>query len=202
MNVPSPAKAAIIKLLQGPVYRDRDESNWQAIGQHETLVRDYLAVIGLDLHLDESDGFAFLRQAASDEPEGGEAEPTELPKLIRRQPLPYDLSLLLVLLRKRLIERDQTGGESLRVVVTRSELRESLSAFLPERGDETKLAKRVDALLNKAISLGVLRRLRDEQGSFELRPIIKALVDADWLGGMQQAMETYREHAGGESQSA
>lgn len=200
MQVPVPAKAAIVKLLQGPVYRDRDESNWQALGQHETLVRDYLAVIGLDVHLDETDGFAFVRQAVSEEPGNEGAEQAELPNLIRRLPLPYDLSLLLVLLRKRLIERDQTGGDSLRVVVTGSELRESLSAFLPERGDETKLAKRVDALLNKAISLGVLRRLRDEKGSFELRPIIKALVDADWLGGMQQALETYRKHATGEGQ--
>ena len=40
-----------------------------------------------------------------------------------------------------------------------------------------------------------LRRLGSEQDTFEIRPIIKALVDADWLADLDSKLEHYRAHA-------
>ena len=68
-------------------------------------VRDYVTVLGLDLVLDEAEGYAFLRSRPNLD---GDPE-TSLPRLVARRPLSFPVSLLLALLRKKLAEA--TGGE-------------------------------------------------------------------------------------------
>ena len=87
-------------MLKGVVYRDGDAGLWQALGELQIRVREYVAVLGLELVLDEAEGCAYLRQRAAGE---GEAA---LPRLVPRRQLSYPVSLLLALLRKKLAEFD------------------------------------------------------------------------------------------------
>ncbi len=50
-----------ITLLKGVIYREGDERLWGALLNLQARVRDYVAVLGLELVLDEAEGYAFLK---------------------------------------------------------------------------------------------------------------------------------------------
>jgi hypothetical protein len=143
----------MIALLQGALYRDPDAALWQALFELQARVRDYGATVGLELMFDEAEGYAYLRQRPP-----VEGEP-ELPRLIQRRQLSYPVSLILVLLRKRLTEFDATGGDT-RLVISRDQVADQVRLFLPDTANEARLLDRIDAHLNKVIELGFLRRMR------------------------------------------
>lgn len=61
-NTPVPdLSALIIPLLKGVIYQENDAGLWNALLILQARVRDYVAVLGLDLVLDEAEGYAFLR---------------------------------------------------------------------------------------------------------------------------------------------
>lgn len=197
----SALSALIIPLLKGVIYRgEASKSNagqWNDLLGLQTRVRDYVAVLGLDLVLDEAEGYAFLRSRESDEVSA------TVPRLIVRRPLTFPVSLLLALLRKKLAEFDaggnSDGGDKL--VLARDEIVELLRVFLPESSNEAQLMDRVDAHINKLVELGFLRRLNTsgQVRSFEVRRILKAFVDAQWLADFDARLDAYREQLAAET---
>ena len=179
----------LIQLLKGVLYRDRQESLWQPLIDLQAAVRDYFKVIGLDLVLDEVEGYAFLRQH---EPEPDD-DRQELPRLVQRRPLSYPVSLLCVLLRKRLVEQDAGGGES-RVILSRDQIIDMMKVFLPERGNEAKTIDQINRHINKVVEFGLLRQLKGQDDRFEVRRIVKALVTADLLAELERKLAQYREY--------
>lgn len=178
----------LITLLQGVLYRDADAALWQSLFELQARLRDYYGTIGLELLFDEAEGYAYLRQRAAVEDEA------ELPRLIQRRQLSYPVSLILVLLRKRLTEFDATGGDT-RLVISRDQVADQVRLFLPDTANEARLLDRIDAHLNKVIELGFLRRLRGQDDQFEVRRILKAFVDAQWLAEFEQRLAAYAAHA-------
>ncbi len=88
----------LIGLLKGVLYRDSDDRQWAALLNLQARVRDYVAVLNLELVLDEAEGYAFLKSR----PEPADDDPApRLPRLVARRPLSYPVSLLLALLRKK-----------------------------------------------------------------------------------------------------
>lgn len=111
-----------------------------------------------------------------------------------RRQLSYPVSLLLALLRKKLVEHDAGGGDP-RLILSREQIVELIRVFLPASANEAKLVDRVHADINKVVELGFLRRLRGQDNQYEVRRIIKAYVDAQWLAEFDQRLAEYREHA-------
>jgi hypothetical protein len=179
----------LIALFKGVVYQDQGPEPWQSLLAHQAAINDYVAVLGLDLIVDEAEGYAFLRQRPVDDDE------QELPRLIARRQLSYPVSLLLALLRKKLAEHDAGGGD-VRLVLTREEIVDLLRLFLPETANEAKLIDRVGMDINKVVEMGFLRRLRGQDNQYEVRRILKAYVDAQWLNELSARLSEYAEHAG------
>ena len=53
---------------------------------------------------------------------------------------------------------------------------------------------RIDTDINRIVELGFLRRLRDRGDQFEVRRILKAFVDAQWLSEFEQRLAQYKDH--------
>lgn len=178
----------LIVLLQGVLYRDGDMALWQALLDLQGRVRDYCGTLGLEVLVDEAEGYAYLRQRplAPGEP--------ELPRLISRRQLSYPVSLILVLLRKKLAEFDAMAGDT-RLVMSREQIVDAVRLFLPDTANEARLLDRMDTHINKVIELGFLHRLRDQEHQFEVRRILKAFVDAQWLSEFEQRLAQYGAHA-------
>jgi hypothetical protein len=174
----------LIALFKGVLYEDQSENLWQALLHLQTRVRDQVSVFGLELVLDESEGYAYLRQRETG------AEEAELPRLVQRRQLGYAVSLLLALLRKKLAEHDATGGDT-RLILSRAQIVDVVKLFMPSNTNEAKLIDRIEADINRVVELGFLRRLR-EQDQFEVRRILKAFVDAQWLSDFDEKLAEYR----------
>jgi len=175
----SDLSALVILLLKGVIYQEADAGLWNALLNLQARVRDYVAVLGLELAFDEAEGYAFLRSRHESE---DDAAP-KLPRLVARRPLSFPVSLLLALLRKKRAEFDASGGDT-RLVLTRDEIVELIRVFLPESSNEAKLIDQIETHLNKIVELGFLRKLKPGTGQaavFEVRRILKAFVDAQWL---------------------
>lgn len=183
----------LVPLLKGVTYRADDAAHWHALLELQGRVRDHVAVLGLELTLDEAEGYAFLRsRAESDDP----AQP-KLPRLVARRPLTFQLSLLLALLRKKLAEFDAGGGDT-RLIMSREQVVEMLRVFVPEGSNQTRLIDQIDAQLNRVADLGFVRRLRGQEHMFEVQRILKAFVDAQWLAEFDARLAAYRSQLEGE----
>jgi hypothetical protein len=180
---PTPSTPAlsgvVVPLLRGVLYREESPELWDALLELQSQVRDYVAVLGLLLILDEAEGYAYLRSRPEEDDDGAPG----IPRLIARRPLSFPVSLLLALLLKMLAVFDAGAGET-RLVLSRGEVVELMRVFLPEGSNEARLIDQVDTHLNRVVELGFLRRLKTAAGqeaAFEVRRILKAFVDAEWL---------------------
>jgi Domain of unknown function (DUF4194) len=179
---------ALIALMKGILYRDADPILWQTMLKLQARVRDYTAVIGLELMLDEAKGYAHLRQKPDDLAE------SPLPRLVPRRRLSYHVSLLLALLRKKLAEFDAGSGEE-RLILSREQIVDGIRLFLAQTANEVRLAERVQSSIEKAVEMGFLRPLRGHDDQYEVRRILKAFVDAQWLNEFDRRLAAYRESA-------
>lgn len=198
---PNDLSALLIPLLKGVIYQENDANLWNTLLNLQARVRDYVMILGLELVLDEAEGYAFLRSR----PEAEDDTAPKLPRLIARRPLSFPVSLLLALLRKKLAEFDASGGDT-RLILTRDEIAELIRVFLTESSNEAKLIDQIEMHINKIVELGFLRRLKpsaaNQRGQatvFEVRRILKAFVDAQWLADFDARLTAYQAHLGASS---
>lgn len=180
---PEELPAVVSKLFKGVVYAESDEKIWQSLLPLASHVRDYVAVLGLDLVLDESEGYAFLTSRQDVD--------ADLPRLVPRRQLTFNVSLLLALLRARLAEFDQQTGET-RLIMTDQDIADMVSVFLPESSNEARILDQLASNIKKVVDLGFLRKLRGQNGTYEVARILKAYVDAQWLEEFDARLADYR----------
>src|SRR5215469_15558080 len=177
----------VVSLMKGIADRESDPALWQSLIGIQARVRDYVACLGLDLVLDETEGFAYLRQRSVEE------GATDLPRLVPRRQLGYQVSLILVMLRKKLAEFDATSGEP-RLILGRNDIVEMVRLFFPDAANQARINDRINADINHIVDMGFLRRLRGTDDRFEVRRILKAFVDAQWLADFDQRLAAYQSH--------
>lgn len=178
---------ALVQLMKGVVYRDQHENAWRHLRRLQPQVRDYVGVIGLTVVLDEAEGYAFLRSRPA-EPD----EPDTIPRLVARRSLSFPVSLLLALLRKKLAEFDASTDDT-RLILTRDQIVELLRIFSTEGVGEARMEDQIDATITKVVDLGFLRRAKAEEDAFEVRRVLKAFVDAQWLSEFDRRLTEYAE---------
>ena len=111
-----PYSNILVALLKGVVY-SHNEKVWDELlkPDNENDVKRYFADINLELIIDKSEGYAYLKQRQSED------DDEEAPKLIERRQLNFHVSLLCLLLRKHLIENDREG-ESTKAILSKAEI--------------------------------------------------------------------------------
>jgi hypothetical protein len=77
-----------------------------------------------------------------------------------------------------------------------------MRTFLPVGANEARLVDQIDAHINKVIELGFARRLRNERSKIEIRRILKAFVDAQWLNEFDQRLQAYLAHSQPEAEES
>jgi hypothetical protein len=176
----------VVHLAKGVIYRDIHPVPWRHLARLQAQVRDYVATLGLRVVIDEAEGYAFLRSL----PDLDDREGQPLPRLIARRPLSFHVSLLLALLRKRLAEFDASSGD-VRLILSREQIVEMVRVFLPATTNEVRLFDQIDTHIGKVVDLGYLRRIPGQEHNFEVRRILKAFVDGQWLGEFEQRLAEY-----------
>lgn len=183
-----PYAAAIRKLLKGVVYHD--DSVWMQIRDYERPIREYLARIGLGLHLDDIWNFAYLYDQSRNE-----EQPDALPAITRRRNLSFNDTLLLVLLRERLDEHEMRDLDGANLILSEVDLIEMLSMFLGDQPDARQVEQSITASINRLKEYGFLTKRRD--GSYMVRPLIRAKINADELAELKERLAGHSQQNSG-----
>ena len=181
---------AAVALLRGVVERRADEALYQTICAQEQALKEYFHRLGLLLTVDAADEYAYLRQ---DEASG-------VPRLMARTQLSYPLSLLLLLLRKRLGEYDALEGDS-RLILSSAQMAEMLAPFFPQVTDRVRFLARVRQQAERAASLGFLHRLAGED-AYEVLPLLRSFVTGAWLEEFSERLAQYRAYGAAQQEIA
>lgn len=175
----------IVKLLQGSVYYE--DKLWNELVSNQVPINRYLRQIGIELIVEEKEGYAFLRQ---EEDEDGKTI-----GLIRRMPLTYEQTLLCVLLREWLDEFEITDTETRNLYITHKQFRERIEMFFKEKSNQAKLLRNLDALIKDMLVLDFLKKIEDssypDERKYEVRRIIKSKITADKLLEFKQKLSDY-----------
>jgi hypothetical protein len=175
----------VTHLMKGVVYRDTHERVWQHLVQLVPRVSDYVATLGLVVVVDESEGYAFLRS----KPQGPDDDDS-IPRLIPRHALSFHTSLLLALLRKKLAESD-AADDGYRLILSRDQILDMMLMFMRTSSNEAKITDQIDRTISKVVDLGFLRRMPKQNNQFEVRRVLKAFVDGQWLSEFDARLADY-----------
>ncbi|MBF0101701.1 MAG: DUF4194 domain-containing protein [Desulfobacterales bacterium] len=183
-----PYAYVINRLYQGPLYSD-ELHYWKGLQDYRHQIRDRFEEDGLELHVDEQEGFAYITQLDMEDTNGN-----KVTRLVKRIPLSYEITLLLVILRECLEEFDfQNDGYSTKLFLTDSEIKDRIRQFFRERYNEIKLLNQIDKYINQVVDLGFLKKLKDETSetdakSYEVKRIIKAKISNQTLQEIKERL--------------
>ena len=104
------------------------------------------------------------------------------------------MSLLLVLLRKRLLDFDTKTGDQ-RLIMSRMQIAEYMRLFLKDTTNEAKLVTDIDKYIDRVEKMGFLRRLRNNDDSFEVQRILRSFINAEWLQNINEQLAVYQAYA-------
>ena len=182
-TLPFKTRQVLVHLLRGPyLRRDRSRHLWTELVASEAVLRSRLNDLFLDLAIDDETGVAFCRRPDTFE--------SKAPSLLHTVRLKFLDSVLLLMLRSRLMRTAETGD---RTVVAHAEIVEYLR-------DYDRTADR-DVRLFDAHVGGVVKRLKDrkillplsgEELRYEVSPVLQLLFDATDVAALT---EEYRKKA-------
>lgn len=194
MSANTPWAESAIKLLKGPIYKSKDKRQiWNSIIDDEENLNDYFSTIGLRMHLDKTDGYAYLEQIEDAVLEGMEESEEDdgqsLPRLIRRQSLSYNQSMLLVLIRQELSKFESSSVESESLILKKSDIADFFKSFSKDYADQAKTDKTLDSMIKTFVKLTFLFDDKGyskdayipDEAEFEVSPIIKAKIDMTFM---------------------
>jgi len=170
-ELPLEIRKVLVRLLAGPSLEGRRHSKlWPVLLRNEMVIRSRLSELFLDLVLNRELEVAFTRQSDTN-------ELPDIPLLLRRVPLTFIDSVVLLHLRKWLAQAD-TRGE--RAVISINDIMEHLNLY--ERSsntDKVTFAKRVNAAVEKMKKYNILQKIRTSDDRFEIVPTLKLLFSAE-----------------------
>lgn len=175
---------AAVRLLQGVVYSD-DTKVWDILLRSRSALESYFVRLALMLVIDETEGYAFLRQWNDDEyPAGYE----DVPRLVRRSALGFSPTLLCVLLRDELRRFEEEDLNNERCVIERTPLFDQWRVFFPSGQDEVRQDKEFSSAIRRIEELGFIRKFTEDPEAWEIRRILKARLPVSELEMLKQRL--------------
>ncbi len=176
---------AYISLLKGIITKENKEKVWDTILNYRNQIEDYFRQLGLTLKLYEEEGYCYLQQIEDD-------ETNNLLKLISKTQLSLHLSLLLVTLRKYMLESTANGDE--KIVISKEEIFIKMKNYLKETSNEIKQEKEITTYIKKVEEMKFIRKLKNSDDKYEILRLLASFVDAQWLDDLNKHILEYKEH--------
>ena len=169
-TLPVEARRVLVQLLRGPSVDVRRHAKlWPILLRDEEVITSRLHDIFLELVIDREQGVAFTRQMAF--------EQLDIPILLRKAPLTFIESVLVLYLRQRLTQADAQGD---RAVVSNPEMLEHMSVFERQPNpDHAKFERQSLNAIEKMKTLSLLHKLQGADERYEVSPTLKLLFSAE-----------------------
>ena len=178
---PQPLRRALQELLKmGLLEQASKPQLFRHIAIDTARVNALLEPLGLQVRVDDLRGLAYVTVAPGWQ--AGEAEDDDewTHPLVRRQRLTLEQSLLLAVLRREFLQREQEGGLGVAVQLGLDGLLAQLEIYLGATGSDMQDRKRLLELLDKLRAHGVVSEV-DAQDQLTIRPMIVHLANPENL---------------------
>lgn len=187
-TLPLDARRALVQLLLGPSLDGRRHPRlWPALIRHRDSIHSRLHDMFLELVVDTEQEVAFIRQADTGE--------LDTPILLRRKPLTFLESALLLHLRAALAEAEVRGE---RAVISLDDMLNQLRLYdRAGNADQAGFEKRARAAIEKIKKNNLIAPIRGADERFEISPTLKLLFSAEQVAELTRLYRALR--AEGES---
>ncbi len=186
-----------VRLLQGPLFEDDNKEIFEALRLWNKEVNSYFNIIGLKLFYSDEIDYAYLQQI---EDEDGNVI-DNLNRLLKRHPLTYEVSLILVILREELDKFELENINTENLILKESEIADLVSPFYQNKIDKVKYNDMIATNLNYISNMSLIKRINTSSDNIQLssdreyiiRNIIRAKVDANFLKEFKEQLEANEE---------
>lgn len=176
----------VLNLYKGVVSID-DGKLWRVLIENEQAIRNYVERVSLQLHVNHAEGYAYLEQPEEDE-NGFEIKAT---RLTRRIQLSAVQTIVLLVLRQRLLDFDSSVHEEDNCMITREDIHEECIPFFQNNRDEKRTAHSLDTAINKIREYGFLKRLQSRNNDvFIVQPVLKSKLNSQRLSELKDKLQT------------
>ena len=180
---PLPLRRALQELLKTGLLEQTSKPRlFQQIASDTARTNALLEPLDLQVRVDDLRGLAYVAVAPGWEAEDAEDDEWTHP-LVRRQRLTLEQSLLLAVLRREFLQREQEGGLGVAVQLGLDGLLAQLEIYLGATGSQMQDRKRLLELLEKLRAHGVVSEV-DAQDQLTIRPMIVHLANPENLQGL------------------
>lgn len=184
------ARRAMIRLMrQGVITAKQSPGIFESLRKFQKPIQDHLADMYLKMTLDAASGIVLLQEQVESDLEPDEDEPVSL--ISRRTLTLYD-TLLLLVLRKHFQERESSGEQQIFVDIEQVE--SLLTPFLPLTNSSRSDRRALNGALEKMKERKIVSLSNDNE-RLEITPVIRYVVNADFLQEMFGRYQTLSEQA-------
>ena len=181
---PQPLRRALQELLKmGLLEQASKPQLFRHIAIDTARVNALLEPLDLQVRVDDLRGLAYVAVAPGWQADDAEDDDEWTHPLVRRQRLTLEQSLLLAVLRREFLQREQEGGLGVAVQLGLDGLLAQLEIYLGATGSQMQDRKRLLELLEKLRAHGVVSEV-DAQDQLTIRPMIVHLANPENLQGL------------------
>ena len=193
---PLELRRAVQELLKnGVLEHSAKPKMFSQISNDTARVNAQLEPLDLEVRVDDVRGLAFVAIPLAYQPDGEDDDEWTHP-LVRRQRLTLEQSLLLAILRREFLQREQEGGVGVPVRLAVDRLLPQLEIYLGSTGSEMQERKRLATLLESLRGYGVVSEV-DAQDTITLRPMMVHLANPQNLQALLQHLRALAGNAAG-----
>ena len=203
-RTPPSVRRALQHLLAHGWLESAAKPQWfRLIAAQTTLLDALLEPLDLRVVVDDVRGLAFLAVVpdyAGDDADESEQDDWTHP-LMKRQRLTLEQSLLLAILRREFLQREQESGTGAVVRVTVDSLLPQLETYLGSTGSDMQERKRLTQLLENLRTHGMVSEV-DAQDCITIRPMIVHLLNPENLQTLLLRLREVAEKSGAQGSTA
>jgi len=186
-----------VRLLQGPLFEDDNKEIFEALRLWNKEINSYFNIIGLKLFYSDEIDYAYLQQI---EDEDGNVI-DNLNRLLKRHPLTYEVSLILIILREELDKFELENFNTENLILKESEIADLVAPFYQNKIDKVKYNDMIATNLNYISNISLIKRINTSSDNIQIsndreyiiRNIIRAKVDANFLKEFKEELEANEE---------
>jgi len=174
----------------GTILADQKPILFEQVCRYQKLIESQLKNLYLRMLLDEKAGVAMLLQQ---EIAGDGDQNDDIYTLITRRTLSLNDTLLLLVLRKFYQQRESTGET--RIIVDIERIEAYLTPFLALSNHSRADKRSLSSALKKMVERKIISPVRGEEGRYEITPVIRYVVNAEFLEKLLSEYTTLAEQA-------
>lgn len=180
-STPQPLRRALQELLKAGLLEQAAKPQlFRQIASNTARVDALLEPLDLQVRVDDLRGLAYVAVAPGWQADDAPDDDEWTHPLVRRQRLTLEQSLLLAVLRREFLQREQEGGLGVAVRLGLDGLLAQLEIYLGATGSDMQDRKRLLELLDKLRAHGVVSEV-DAQDQLTIRPMIVHLANPENL---------------------